>query len=522
MLARMQAAGLEGISGYPVEVQTYARNSTPRFSVVGLPDAALREARDRVKAAILSSDYTFPAMEFTTNLTPARRRKDEGAAFDLPIALSILAAIEPAEIPPARLERVAALGELTLAGETRPVRGALAAAETLAACDPPPEMLLVPAANAEAAAFGCGGRVPVVEVDTLSQAVAILTGKAPATPVEVNVERILAAPAACDALDLRDVRGNDAAKQALEVAAAGAHDLLFIGPPGAGKTMLARRLPGLLPQLRLDEVLEVSRVHAIASGVDPEHANSLVRRRPFRAPHHTASYASLVGGGSSPRPGEISLAHKGVLFLDELPEFSGRSLEALREPLEERKITVARSRGSMTFPAEFQLVAAMNPCPCGYLGVQSVGRALRCKCAAQTAERYQQRISGPLLDRIDLVARLQPVPPALLQAPPSRDESATSAAVARRVREARAIQLERAGLLNARLDARALTRTLGLTPAAKSVLLRAGERNLLTGRGLAKVQRVARTLADLDGRTKVDREHVARAVHLRAGERRAA
>jgi magnesium chelatase family protein len=509
--AKVLAAGLDGIDAYPVEVEVDVTGGVPQVKVVGLPDAALREARDRVRAAFRACDFKFPIGSVTVNLAPARRRKEEGAAFDLPAALAILAASDPPVIPRERLAGVAALGELSLLGDARPFRGALAAGQALARRGV--RRVLVSRGSAAAAALGAAGAVDVLPVDSLADAVGVLLGAIPREPLVVDGHEALRRPTSTDDLDLADVRGCDGPKQALVVAAAGGHDLLLVGAPGAGKTMLARRLPGLLPPMTLEEALEVTRIHV---GIEPASPDeTFVRRRPFRAPHHTASYAALVGGGAAPRPGEVSLAHRGVLFLDELPEYHPRALEALREPLEERSITVARARGSFRFPADFLLVAAMNPCPCGWVG----DARKACRCPPTVVERYEARISGPLRDRIDLCARVaapsvdvltSPAPtPSLPRETPARREAVTAA---------RAIQLERGGGLNGRICSNVLERTSNLTREARAGLRSAAERRLLTGRGVSKVTRVARTLADLEGRAQVTSEHVALALHLRMGD----
>ena len=507
--ARLMTACLEGIQACAVVLEVSVGGGIPQVKVVGLPDAALREARDRVRAAIRAAGHPFPQGTVTVNVAPARRKKEEGSACDLPLALGVLAAISDPVVDPRRLEGLAALGELSLTGETRGVRGALAAAEALVRQGA--RRLLVARASAEQAALGGRGRLEVIPVDSLQEAVAHLQGKLELAPLQVDAARLLAAGAAGDDLDLAEVRGAEGAKLASVVTTTSDHDLLLIGPPGAGKTMLARRVPGLLPPLSLEEALEVTRIHAAASA-DP--GEVLVRRRPFRAPHHTASYAALVGGTNPPRPGEASLAHHGVLFLDELPEFPLRTLEALREPLEARTVTIARARGTVSFPCQFLLVAAMNPCPCGHEG----DARRRCTCPSLAVERYQARVSGPLLDRIDLSVRLQAVPFEALAVAPQADDPWSSARRREEVARARALQLERGGCLNARLDARGMRRAWSATPDAQRALGQAARAQLLSARGVGKVQRVARTLADLDGRVRFDGDHVALAVHLRVGE----
>ena len=499
-LAVISSRSLDGLAAPEVQVEVHLANGLPSFTLVGLADTEVKESRERVRAALVNSGFAFPHNKrITVNLAPADLPKESGR-FDLPIALGILAAA--GELDTAKLALYEFAGELSLAGELRPVRGALALALALQRGGSGRTLVLPLASAAEAA------RADAVRVcgapDLLAVARAMLAGDA-AQPLPITAPPPALPPP--PRADLRDVRGQAAAKRALEVAAAGRHSLLMVGPPGSGKSMLAQRLPGLLPPMDEAEALASAALQGLAPGGFDA---ALWRRRPVRSPHHSASAVALVGGGSPPRPGEISLAHGGVLFLDELPEFPRSALEALREPLETRQITIARAARSAQFPAGFQLVAAMNPCPCGWLGAVVTGRA--CRCTPDQVARYQGKLSGPLLDRIDLQVEVAAVAPGDMLA---QSDGETSATVAQRVAAADARQQARQGGPNANLGAAQMDTICALDGPTARFLQQAATRLGWTGRSLHRTLKVARTIADLAGAERIAVVHIAEAMQYR-------
>jgi magnesium chelatase family protein len=501
-LAVVASRALDGLQAPEVQVEVQLANGLPSFTLVGLAETEVKESRERVRAALASSGFAFPHnRRVTVNLAPADLPKESGR-YDLPIALGVLAA--DGQLDAAKLARGVFAGELSLAGELRPVRGALALALAMRREDGA-RTLVLPAASARIAAQVAG--LDVRGAGTLAEVAASLLPGEAAVPLPAAAPPPPGVPP--PAPDLREVKGQAAAKRALEIAAAGAHHLLMVGPPGSGKSMLAQRLPSLLPPLPEAEALAAAALHGLAAAGTEATAAALATR-PVRAPHHTASAVALVGGGSPPRPGEISLAHGGVLFLDETPEFPRAALEALREPLETGQVSIARAARRATFPARFQLVAAMNPCPCGWLGATAaLGRA--CRCTPEAVARYQGRLSGPLLDRIDLQVEVQAATAAELLALPDGEPSA---AVAARVAAARERQHARQGLANALLDPAGIDRHCTLDEASARFLRSAAERLAWSGRRLHRCLKVARTIADLAGAERIGVGHLAEALQL--------
>lgn len=502
-LAVVRTRAIDGLDAPAVLVEVHLANGLPSFTLVGLADTEVKEARERVRAALAHSGLGFPNNKrITVNLAPADLPKESGR-FDLPIALGILAAA--GQIDAAALERYEFAGELSLAGELRPVRGALALALAVRH-EGATRTLVLPEVSANEAALAEG--VDVRSARHLLEVVAALqSGDAvPALP-KARAPALSAAPFP---LDLRDVRGQAQAKRALEIAAAGHHSVLMVGPPGTGKSMLAQRLPGLLPPMSDNEALASAAISSLANAFDP--GRWMVR--PFRAPHHTATAAALVGGGSPPRPGEISLAYAGVLFLDEMPELPRAALEALREPLETGRITISRAARQASFPARFQLVGAMNPCPCGYLGAFAATQR-NCRCTPEAVARYQGKLSGPLMDRIDIQVEVPAVRPAELM---GAADGEASAVIAARVHAARLLQMQRQGsVTNAELPVADLERHCELDATSHDLLRRAAERLGWSGRGLHRVQKLARTIADLAGSERIRSIHIAEAMQWRRG-----
>ena len=501
MFARINSLGVYALNGFSVSVEADISGGLPQFTIVGLPDSAVREATDRVRSALKNLSFVWPVSRITVNLAPGDIRKT-GPVYDLPVLLAILAASGQLPVPG---PEDAFIGELSLDGGVRSVTGVLPMA--LAAVQQGVRRLFVPAENAAEAA--AAGALCVYPVHTALDAVRHLTGEAPIEPAQPAA---FAPGGPRDVPDFADVRGQLEARRAMEIAAAGGHNLCMVGPPGSGKSMLARRLPSILPDLTRREALEATEIHSVLGLTTSEHP--LLVRRPFRSPHHTVSAMGMAGGGSSPRPGEISLAHNGVLFLDELPEFSKEALETLRQPLEDGRVQISRVSGTAVFPARFMLVCAMNPCKCGWYGYSD-----RCRCSPQAVEKYLSRLSGPLLDRIDLFVE---VPPLDFDALSRRTPAEPSAAIKARVDGARAVQAARFGpggpACNDQMGPAELSRFCALDDACRAVMKGAFDRMGLTARSYDRILRVARTIADLDGAGAVAVEHLAEALQYRPPE----
>lgn len=502
MFAKVHSLGVWALEGYLVTAEVDVSGGLPQFAIVGLPDSAVKEATDRVRSALKNLGFTYPVSRITVNLAPADTRKT-GPVYDLPLLLGLLAASEQIEAVP---DDCAFIGELSLDGCVRPVGGVLPMA--LACEQAGIRKLFVPTENAPEASVARG--LEVFPLDTAKQAVLHLKGQQKITPVQYNGINSLTA---VQCADFSDVHGQPEARRAMEIAAVGMHNIVLVGAPGAGKSMLAKRLPGILPLLTQDEIIETSKIYSVAGLLDKRNPlGSFITSRPFRSPHHTVSPAGLAGGGSFARPGEISLAHNGVLFLDELPEFQRDALEILRQPLEDGQVTISRVAGSVTYPSRFMLVAAMNPCPCGYFGHPTRD----CRCNTHAIERYNQKISGPLLDRIDLHVEVQPVEYEQISAPQGGEASVE---IARRVQQARefgaARREGRAEISNAFLSGEELRRDCPLTQRAAETMEMAFNRLGLSARGYDRVLRVCRSIADMDNSEVIEAHHVQEAVQYR-------